>query len=56
VLSRGMAECLQVPAENPSVSEGTADRSTRPPHASAVELYNQLAKEKPVGGLFNMTC
>lgn len=56
VLSRGMQLVLQTAPETLELlrSRGTAVHvlETR----AAVELYNRLAKDQPVGGLFHSTC
>ena len=56
VLSRGMAECLQVPRETIDFLKERRIEAHILPTTQAAELYNQLAKEGPVGGLFHTTC
>jgi hypothetical protein len=56
VLSRGMAECLQVPCETLDFLKKRQVEAHVLPTPQAAELYNRLAKEKPVGGLFHTTC
>jgi hypothetical protein len=56
VLSRGMAECLQVPPETLDFLKERQIAAHVLPTAEAVELYNQLAENEPVGGLFHTTC
>jgi hypothetical protein len=56
VLSRGMAECLQVPAETLQFLKERQIEAHVLPTPQAAELYNQLAKNQPVGGLFHTTC
>jgi hypothetical protein len=56
VLSRGIAECLDVPRET---LDFLKERQI-PVHVlstqHAVALYNKLAQTEPVGGLFHTTC
>jgi hypothetical protein len=56
VLSRGMAECLHVPRET---LDFLKERQI-PVHVlstkEAAALYNKLAENEPVGGLFHTTC
>jgi hypothetical protein len=56
VLSRGMAECLQVPGETLDFLKERQIEAHVLPTRQAAELYNQLAKDRPVGGLFHTTC
>jgi hypothetical protein len=56
VLSRGMKECLHVPRETLDFLKEREVAAHVLPTAEAVELYNQLAKKEPVGGLFHTTC
>jgi len=56
VLSRGMAECLQVPRETIDFLKERRIEAHILPTTQAAELYNRLAKEGPVGGLFHTTC
>jgi hypothetical protein len=56
VLSRGMAECLHVPCETLDFLKERQIEAHVLPTTQAVELYNRLAKEEPVGGLFHTTC
>ena len=56
VLSRGMAECLRVSGETLDfLKEGRIEAHILPT-TEAAELYNRLAKQGPVGGLFHTTC
>ena len=56
VLSRGMTECLRVSGETLDfLKEGRIEAHILPT-TEAAELYNRLAKQGPVGGLFHMTC
>ena len=52
VLSRGMAECLQVPRETIDFLKERRIEAHILPTIQAAELYNRLAKEGPVGGRF----
>ena len=56
VLSRGMKECLEVPRETLEFLKGRQIEAHVLPTAEAVQLYNQLAVNKPVGGVFHTTC
>jgi hypothetical protein len=56
VLSRGMKKCLHVPRETLDFLKEREVAAHVLPTAEAVQLYNQLAKTEPVGGLFHTTC
>jgi hypothetical protein len=56
VLSRGMAECLQVPQETLDFLKEHQICAHVLPTKEAVTLYNKLAETEPVGGLFHTTC
>ena len=56
MLSRGMAECLRVPGETLDFLKERRIEAHILPTTEAAELYNRLAKEEPVGGLFHTTC
>jgi hypothetical protein len=56
VLSRGMAECLQVPRETLDFLKERQIPAHVLPTKEAVALYNKLAETEPVGGLFHTTC
>jgi hypothetical protein len=56
VLSQGMAECLQVPGETLDFLKERQIEAHVLPTPKAAEVYNQLAKSAPVGGLFHTTC
>ena len=56
VLSRGMAECLRVPSETLDFLKERGIEAHILPTTQAAELYNRLAKEGPVGGVFHTTC
>ena len=56
VLSRGMAECLQVPRETLDFLKERQIAVHVLPTQHAVALYNKLAQTEPVGGLFHTTC
>jgi len=56
VLSRGMAECLQVPRETLDFLKERQIAVHVLPTTDAVALYNKLAENEPVGGLFHTTC
>jgi hypothetical protein len=56
VLSRGMAECLQVPRETLDFLKQRQIAVHVLPTKQAVALYNKLAETEPVGGLFHTTC
>jgi hypothetical protein len=56
VLSRGMAECLQVPQETLDFLKEHQIGAHVLPTKEAVTLYNKLAETEPVGGLFHTTC
>jgi hypothetical protein len=56
VLSRGMAECLQVPRETLDYLNGLGITVHVLPTQHAVALYNKLAQSEPVAGLFHTTC
>jgi hypothetical protein len=51
-----MAECLQVPAETLQFLKERQIEAHVFPTPQAAELYNRLAKNEPVGGLFHTTC
>jgi hypothetical protein len=55
-LSRGMAECLQVPRETLDFLKERQIATHVLPTREAVALYNKLAENEPVGGLFHTTC
>ena len=50
------AECLQVPRETIDFLKEWRIEAHILPTTQAAELYNRLAKEGPVGGLFHTTC
>jgi hypothetical protein len=52
----GMAECLQVTGETLDFLKKLQIQAHVLPTPQAAELYNQLAKNEPVGGLFHTTC
>jgi len=56
VLSRGMAECRQVSRETLDFLNGRQIAVHVLPTTEAVALYNKLAENEPVGGLFHTTC
>ncbi|RMF61536.1 MAG: hypothetical protein D6748_01405 [Calditrichaeota bacterium] len=56
VLSRGMLKQLKVPSETIEYLKNRGVEVHILPTKQAVELYNQLSEEKPVGGLFHSTC
>ena len=56
VLSRGMAECLQVPRETMDFLKQRQIAVHVLPTKEAAALYNKLAETEPVGGLFHTTC
>jgi hypothetical protein len=56
VLSRGMAECLYVPRETLNFLKDRQIATHVLPTKEAVALYNKLAENEPVGGLFHTTC
>jgi hypothetical protein len=56
VLSRGMAECLQVPPETLDFLKERGVTAHVLPTKEAAALYNNLAETEPVGGLFHTTC
>ena len=56
VLSRGMAECLQVPRETVDFLNQHQIAVHVLPTKEAAALYNKLAETDPVGGLFHTTC
>ena len=56
VLSRGMAECLQVPRETVDFLNQHKIAVHVLPTKEAAALYNKLAETDPVGGLFHTTC
>jgi hypothetical protein len=56
VLSRGMKKCLEVPHETLEFLKQKQIEVHVLPTAEAVQLYNELAEKKPVGGLFHTTC
>jgi hypothetical protein len=51
-----MAECLRIPREILDFLKERGIEAHILPTAQAAELYNRLAKEGPVGGLFHTTC
>ena len=56
VLSRGMAECLHVPRETLNFLKERGITAHVLPTQHAVALYNKLAENESVGGLFHTTC
>ena len=56
VLSRGMKQCLAVPRETLEFLKERQIEAHVLATAEAAQLYNELAKTKPVGGLFHTTC
>ncbi len=56
VLSRGMAECLQVPRETLDFLKQRQITVHVLPTKEAAQLYNTLVENEPVGGLFHTTC
>ena len=56
VLSRGMAECLQVPRETLDFLKEHGIAAHVWPTREAAALYNKLAENEAVGGLFHTTC
>ncbi|PYJ90772.1 MAG: hypothetical protein DME20_01745 [Verrucomicrobia bacterium] len=56
VLSRGMAECLQVPRETLDFLKQRQIAVHVLPTPEAAALYNKLAENESVGGLFHTTC
>jgi len=56
VLSRGMAECLQVPQETLAFLKERQITVHVLPTKEAAALYNKLAQTEAVGGLFHTTC
>jgi hypothetical protein len=56
VLSRGMAECLQVPRETLDFLKQRQITVHVLPTTEAAALYNKLAENASVGGLFHTTC
>jgi len=56
VLSRGMAECLQVPQETLDFLKRRQIAVHVLPTREAAALYNKLAENEAVGGLFHTTC
>jgi hypothetical protein len=56
VLSRGMAKCLHVPPETLNFLKERQIAAHVLPTKEAVALYNKLAENQPVGGLFHTTC
>jgi hypothetical protein len=56
VLSRGMAECLDVPRDTLDFLKQRQIAVHVLPTKEAAQLYNKLAQTEPVGGLFHTTC
>ena len=56
VLSRGMAECLHVPRETLDFLSERQIAVYVLPTNEAAQLYNKLAENEAVGGLFHTTC
>jgi len=56
VLSRGMAECLHVPRETLDFLKKRGIAAHVLPTREAAALYNKLAENEAVGGLFHTTC
>jgi hypothetical protein len=56
VLSRGMAECLEVPWKTLDFLKQRNIAAHVLPTKQAVALYNKLAQTEHVGGLFHTTC
>jgi hypothetical protein len=51
-----LADCLQVSRETLDFLKERQIEAHVLPTPQAAELYNRLAKKKPVGGLFHTTC
>jgi hypothetical protein len=56
VLSRGMAECLHVPRETLDFLKERQITAHVLPTKEAAALYNKLAENEAIGGLFHTTC
>jgi hypothetical protein len=56
VLSRGMDMVLEVDPRTVEILEERAVTVHVLDTRAAVELYNKLAEDRPVGGLFHSTC
>jgi hypothetical protein len=56
VLSRGMAECLQVPRETLDFLKQRQIAVHVLATREAAALYNKLTENEQVGGLFHTTC
>lgn len=56
VLSRGMAQCLEVPRETLDFLNQRQIAVHVLPTKEAAQLYNKLAQTEAVGGLFHTTC
>ena len=56
VLSRGMAECLQIPRETLDFLRERGIAAHVLPTREAAALYNKLAENEALGGLFHTTC
>jgi hypothetical protein len=56
VLSRGMQQCLNVPPATLDFLKTNQIEAHVLPTPEAAELYNQLARDQAVGGLFHTTC
>jgi hypothetical protein len=56
VLSRGMAQCLEVPRETLDFLKERQITAHVLPTKEAVALYNKLAATESVAGLFHTTC
>ena len=56
VLSRGMAQCLQVPRDTLDFLKQRQIAVHVLPTKEAAQLYNKLAQTEAVGGLFHTTC
>jgi hypothetical protein len=56
VLSRGMAQCLEVPSVTLEFLKQRQIAVHVLPTTEAADLYNKLAQTEAVGGLFHTTC
>lgn len=56
ILTRGRARALAVPEETVARVEAAGAEAVVLPTGEAIERYNALRQERPVGGLFHSTC
>lgn len=56
ILTRGRTRALSVPDDTVARVEAAGAEAVVLPTGAAIERYNELREERPVGGLFHSTC